>query len=681
MSVPGWLPAELAAGAAPASNVPSSRELARIRQVVETLRGKKFLRDVPARQVSEKELRAMVDRDLAKEYPGRKLAELQELMAWLDLLPPKADLKTICEDLMVEDAAGLYDTDTKTMCVPAPSPAAATPPADKRPAQKKLDELAGLDTGIIFAHEYTHALEDQYWPFDDPKQKQSHASTDADTARTFLEEGSATRLMLEALPAELAGREPGTYILVWNLLHSGAGEFAMNYVLSRLWQGPDAEVPGVPETLSRSEAMPYSYGYSFCRGLMLDWGLDGLDYIYNHPPISSKQVMHPARCWEWRHFPVQVSLSQSLPGAWKLLTEDTVGEAGVAVLLGVQLKDLGRGLRLARGWKGDRAALYQGPDGARLLVWASAWDSPDAAERFARACAEERTRVRNATLTLTPADSTLRAPHFLSTLAPQPSPLGRHSALRAGRAALAWARPDGCAGIVRFDGKRVLVLETDRPNALEQVEAGPGPATFTEPPQDAARAAANHALLRFNPLLSWKKDGDYSVTQSLGGLLERHDQNSIGAADRILLGILGEYRRTSSFRKWKLGWGLVAKHQSEARRGTTKTTLLPWGILQSHFSTPWPQAPTNTLSRDTLVWGLAASRTSVSAGEHALRILPGGLLLRSTTAPGKQALHLLGTGVSRDGTTTRVRIFGVPVRTTHAQKRTTADSGAVPARP
>jgi len=650
-SMPGWLSAAATTQPAPATKVPDAKELAAIRSVVQTLRGKKFLHDVPARDISEKELRALVDRDLAKDYPGRKLTDLQELMVWLDLLPPNADLKTICEDLLVDQVAGLYDTDTKTMCIPSPSLLGANRPAGKHPPPKKLDDLAGLDTEIVFAHEYTHALEDQYWPIDPPKDKESQASTDSDIARTFLVEGSATRLMIEALPAEFESHKPGTYAIAWNLLHSGLGEFAVNYLLSQAWKSPDVQVPGVPEALARTEAMPYSFGYSFCWTIMRKWGLDGLDYIYDHPPVSSKQVMHPEKCWEWRDFPVQVSLDETLPGGWKRLTDDTVGEAGMAALLGSQLKNLDHGLRLARGWKGDRAALYEGPDGTRLLVWASSWDSPSAAEGFARACAEERKKVHKATLTQPPTPA-LRP----SAFALRPSPFRR----------LAWTRPDGNAGVVRCEGERVLLLETDKPTALVRAEAGPGPATFTEPPQDAARAAANNAFLRLNPLLSWRRDGDYSVTKSFWGLLERHDQNSIGAADRILLGIIGECRRTSSFNKWKLGWGLVAKHESEARRGITKTTLLPWGILQSHLSTPLPQAPTNTLSRDTLLWGLAASRTSVANGRHALRILPGGLLFRSTTAPGKRAVHVLGTGTSRTDATTSYRLLCIPVWTAHS---------------
>jgi len=65
----------------------------------------------------------------------------------------------------------------------------------------------------------------------------------------------------------------------------------------------------------------------------------------------------------------------------------------------------------------------------------------------------------------------------------------------------------------------VIVLETDDRAALRQTEEFTAQVSFTEPPEDAVRAAANSSLRRFNPLWSWKKDGDYAVSRSLAGLL------------------------------------------------------------------------------------------------------------------------------------------------------------------
>jgi len=407
-------------------------------------------------------------------------------------------------------------------------------------AEKKLEAVSDKIEDIVLAHEFTHALEDQYWPIDDPQDRDLQASTDRGTAHDFLIEGSATREMIEVIPAQLGRGSPSSYFLLWNLIHSGPGELALNYALSGAWKSSDALAAGVPETLARTEAMPYSFGYTFCTQVMRQWGLDGLDYIYNHPPVSSAQVMHPQKCWEWRDLPVQINLPENLPGGWKQTSLDSVGEAGMAVLFGCQFKSLNRGLGLARGWDGDHVALFEGSGGHRLLLWASSWGSTDAARRYGRAWLRERQAAHQATIT-------------------------RDSGNR-----LEWESPDGRAGLIQRDGKRVIVLETDDRAALRQTEEITAQISFTEPPEDAIRTAANSSLRRFNPLWSWKKDGDYAVSRSLAGLLSRHDRNSVGAADRYLLGLLAESRRTTSFHKWELGpaWllGTSPKRAAEPRR-------------------------------------------------------------------------------------------------------------------
>jgi hypothetical protein len=622
---------------ASADKVQSTQEFGDIRREVETLRGKAFRRAVPVYQISEKELRVISDRALDKDFPGSKLRSYEELLAWLDMIPPGSRLKSVYADFLVDQVAGLYDSDAKEMCLPSFSSGSTN--LVRKAAEKKLEAVAARMEDIVLAHEFTHALEDQYWPIDDPKDHDSEASTDRGTAHDFLAEGSATREMIEVIPAQWGHRSPKSYFLLWNLIHSGLGELALNYELSGAWKSPDALAAGVPETLARTEAMPYSFGYTFCAGVMRQWGLDGLDYIYNHPPVSSAQVMHPKKCWEWRDFPVQINLPETLPGGWKQVSLDSVGEAGIAVLFGCQFQGLNRGLELARGWDGDHVALYEGSGGHRLLLWASSWASTNAAARYAGAWARERQAAHHAIIT-------------------------RNTGNR-----IEWESPDGRAGCIRREGKRVILLETDYRDSLPNAEPLTTGISFVEPPEDAARAAANSPLRRFNPLWSWQKDGDYAVTRSLGGLLSRHDRNSVGAADRFLLGLAAESRRTTSFHKWELGGGLVARHESEARRGTTKTTWLPWGVLGSHCSAKVPQAPDKTIARTTILWGLGASITKDEAGEHSVHVLPFGLLLHRTTGPGQSATHILGTGLARQeaadhsGSTTRFRLLGIPIWT------------------
>ena len=195
--------------------------------------------------------------------------------------------------------------------------------------------------------------------------------------------------------------------------------------------------------------------------------------------------------------------------------------------------------------------------------------------------------------------------------------------------------------------------------------------TFTQPAENAARAAVNSEPLRLNPLFSWQKDADYTVSRTLWGLLSRHDRNAVGASDRLVLGLLGESHRTASFHKWELGWSLVAKHQSDSRRGFTKTALLPWGLLYGQFSAKLPQAPARTISRHSVLWGLGASRTRDSSDQLTFNLLPGGLLFRNRASPTGGATYLLGTGVAhtqasaKTAATTQFRLLGIRVWTAH----------------
>ncbi len=618
---------------------PNTNDFSDIKREVETLRGKKFTNDVPVFSISKKELRAISDRDLDKDYPGDKLKHYEELLAWVDMVPPHTDLKTAYGDLFVNTVAGLYDSDTKEMCIPAYNVGVTNIP--KQPAGKKLENISPEIDTIVLAHEFTHALEDQYWLMDDPKDKDTTRSTDRGTAHDFILEGSATREMIEVVPAQASRGSTFGYFALWNLIHSDVGEFTMNAVLREAWKGPDALVDGVPDALGRSEAMPYSFGYTFCTEIMRQWGLDGLDYIYEHPLVSSSQVMHPTKAWEWREFPVQINLPENLSGGWKQLSADSVGEAGMAALFGTQFKNIGRGLEVALGWNGDHIALYEGANNHRLFIWASSWESADAAERFQRACVRERELA--------------------------------HKAVRSGEGVrIDWTSADGRAGFIKRDGKRVILLESDDAKTLKAAEKCTAEITFEESPEVAARGAANSPLRRFNPIWAWQKDGDYTVTRSLCGLLSRHDRNRVGSADSFLCGMLGETRQTKSLNKWELGCGLVAKHESEERRGMTKTTLLPWGVLASHCSAKLPQSPEKIIARTSVLWGIAGSNTTEETGSRSFHLLPFGLLLRDTTAPGLSSFHIVGTGFSRKESddkshvTRRFRILGIPIWVRHS---------------
>src|SRR2546428_3768047 len=93
-----------AAGIAQSSpdKIRSTGDFGEIRREVETLRGKKFMSEVPVFKISEKELRAISDRELDKQFPGPKLRSYEELLGWLDIVPPHSDLKSVYADFFVD---------------------------------------------------------------------------------------------------------------------------------------------------------------------------------------------------------------------------------------------------------------------------------------------------------------------------------------------------------------------------------------------------------------------------------------------------------------------------------------------------------------------------------------------------------------------------------------------------
>jgi hypothetical protein len=616
------------------------QDFSQIRTLVETLRGKKFLRDVLVHEISNSELRALSDREIDRQFPGEKLGYYEELLAWLDMLPAGTSLKAAEADFLMNQVAGLYDSVTKEMRIPAFSSGITN--AGRKASEKLKESFVEMDK-LVLAHEFTHALEDQYWPIDDPKDDDLQASTDRGTAHSFLTEGLATRVMIEAVPANIERDAPGNYFFLWDLIHSGAGEFVLRHALQSVWKSDDALVSGVPDTLARTQAIPYSFGYSFCADILRKWGLDGLDYIYDHRPVSSEQIMHPRKSWEWRDFPVQITLPESFPGNWDRISLDSLGEAGLAILFGCQFTNLNRGLQIAHGWDGDQVAMFAGPGNHRLLLWASSWDLRSAAERFANAWVKERQLAHQAAVTRTNANT------------------------------VEWKYSNGRVGAAFRDGRHVILMESDDPALVWRTAELASRVTFIEPTEDAARAAANNNLRRFNPVWSRQTDGDYNIARSLWGLISRHDRNNVGAADRFLLGLLAESCRTDSFKKWQVGGSLVVSHESEARRGYSQTTVLPWGLLASHSCAKLPYSPDRNMARMTFLWGIGAATAVNGAGVHSVRALPFGLLFSQSAGPGQCSFHILGTGFTRKTTESsspisRYRFLGVPVGTSPARR-------------
>ncbi len=350
-----------------ALDLASASALAReIQPLVAKLRGVEYRHDVEVGLKTRAEFTEAVKKESAEETPQAEQDDDEDTRILLGLLPPGADLLDSMMDLVGESVAGYYDyREAKKFFVIEGHP-------------------RGLLAEITIAHELCHALEDQVF---DLAKLQEKGKVDADhaTAITAVIEGSATTLMNLFAVARVMrpGKQPPE-------MPADMGEFG-------------ALAPDTPPALAAELIFNYLHGSAFMTRNPMGMGkprLSDWNRAFNDPPTSTEQILHPAKYWDAsrRDDPRPVALpdlSASLGDGFTLARENVLGEARLALVISDDLAELEPhrapplGTLLgaffsdaAAGWGGDRAQLYRGKDGARLLVLAIRWDTENDRDEF-----------------------------------------------------------------------------------------------------------------------------------------------------------------------------------------------------------------------------------------------------------------------------------------------------------
>src|SRR5262249_3956292 len=114
-------------------------------------------------------------------------------------------------------------------------------------------------------------------------------------------------------------------------------------------------------------------------------GNAALNEAFLHPPVSTKEILHPEKFLHNRHAPEQLKVNATPPPDWRLIGNNVLGEFGLRSLFS-QTLGVFEAQRAADGWNGDRYAIYeQGTNGPCVLLWETAWDSPQDADEFVSA--------------------------------------------------------------------------------------------------------------------------------------------------------------------------------------------------------------------------------------------------------------------------------------------------------
>jgi hypothetical protein len=332
-------------------NDPNAALYAEIEAQVSALRGITATTPVARGVFDVPGLCAYLRESLRKDNPAELIAATDTLYHELQLLPAGMTLEKVYLDLLTSQVAGLYDDDTKHMYVVTKS--GAIGPLEK----------------ITYAHEYTHALQDQAFGL---RKLVGEAKDQGDRAlaRSALIEGDATLLMS-----------------LWAQQQLTAAELAE--VASTSDPAGAAALEAAPTILRDSLLFPYTSGLTVALGgFQSGGGFGGVDALFASPPDSTEQVLHPDK-FAAREEPVTVTipkdLATSLGAGWTVLLQDTLGEFQLEILL---REGGASGTRTAAaGWGGDRVALVEGPSGAVGVVLDTVWDSNDDASEFETALA------------------------------------------------------------------------------------------------------------------------------------------------------------------------------------------------------------------------------------------------------------------------------------------------------
>ncbi len=321
-------------------------QMAGLEQITQTLRGLTAKEPVehrfPTRQQTIDYLKASYDR----EFPPEKFAQLKSFYVALGLLPADIDLQSVYLGLLGSQVAGYYDPDTKTMNVLEPDEASQGQP------------LSFTDQ-ITYVHEFTHALQDQYFDLNTLLSAQVEDNPDQALAVTSLVEGDATASMTLYMQA-VEAKNP---FAVLGMLIDGV-------------QAGNLTLPaGVPPILTDELLFPYTEGLDFILALNKSGGWPTINAAFKNPPTTSEQILHPDKylTGEGAQTVTLPDESAALGDGWTNEWDSSVGEYYLRQMLAVQLSQKDASAAAA-GWGGDQLRVYTNGDQIASMLKIT-WDT------------------------------------------------------------------------------------------------------------------------------------------------------------------------------------------------------------------------------------------------------------------------------------------------------------------
>ncbi|MFN2269956.1 MAG: hypothetical protein ACK2US_03905 [Anaerolineae bacterium] len=318
-------------------------------QVV-ALRGLETLHPVERALMTQEQLVEYVTADFEADFSPADARDYALTLAAFDTIDPDIDMYSLLIDLYAEQIAGFYDTETEQIVVIA----GAGP--------------MGQMERLTYAHEYTHALQDQHF----------------DLEALGLGEDAEEKYDDEYLNAVRALVEGDATLLMQQFLYTYYSTDEMVILLEEMEEIETPVFDSAPDVVSDGLMFHYTYGLAFAQALYDEGGWAAIDAAYADPPRSTEHILHPDRylAGDAPQVVTMPPLTDTLGAGWRQVEANVLGEYFIGYYLGQQLSSREAG-EAAEGWGGDRYAVhYRESDGALVMALHVVWDSPADAEEF-----------------------------------------------------------------------------------------------------------------------------------------------------------------------------------------------------------------------------------------------------------------------------------------------------------
>lgn len=306
---------------------------------VSRLRGLRPRFPVERLVVSPEQLQQRLADELLRHYPPEEAEVDALLLSLLGAVEPGFDLWGLYHALYAEQVAGYYDERGDVIVIVS-------------------DQTFDGAERLTYAHEFTHALQDQTY----------------DIEHGLGYNPEACRAEPERCRAVLALLEGDATLLTTQWLRTYASDEDRRDLQDYYRSLQTPIFNAAPEFLQQDLLFPYLHGLNFVTDLYIEGNWPAVDAAYAQPPLSSEQILHPER------YPMDVPSAPEIPDqlattlgeTWREVRRGTLGEWMLRLTLETQLPDAAEA---CEGWGGDRyVILRDDASGESALIVLILWD-------------------------------------------------------------------------------------------------------------------------------------------------------------------------------------------------------------------------------------------------------------------------------------------------------------------